>query len=53
MRGIPATPHLAEKSLPGRFLNDQLSTLAVVQSRVCGMTLVAVFDRIGFTDRGM
>jgi len=53
MRGIPTTPHLAEKHLPGRVLNNQVGTLAAVQSQVCGMTLVAVFDCIGFTDRGM
>lgn len=53
MRGIPATPRLAKKRLPGRVLNDQVDTLTAVQSQVCGMTLIAVFDRIGFTDRGM
>lgn len=46
-------PRLAEKHLPGRILNDQADTLAAVQSQVCGMTLVAVFDRIGFTDHEM
>jgi len=53
MRGIPTPPHLAEKHLPGRVLSNQVGTLAAVQSQVCGMTLVAVFDCIGFTDRGM